>query len=642
MNKWNLFSLSALLVLVLYSCGRQTNLELALEEAGENRLELLKVIDHYQNVDNSDSLKLKAALFLIENMRGHGTVWSEAIDTFRNRVAEADSLLTMEPLNTWWDELAKNHHPILKRDLNYVKADFLIQNIDGAFQAWQEAPWQKEIDFGLFCRYVLPYRFESELLAYGWRDSLYQEYHTLVKDARTVKEAFEIVHDTVWKRLLSSSSHFPHILDVVAMQHQRKAMCVQRCVMLGAVMRALGIPAAIDNVGRWANYSRNGHAWAALITDKGTYSVYEDERVAKINNRIDATEFELKYPIPEDFPMRTDFKKRCAKIWRSTFERQPTEDVAEDEWGKNVSSPFRMDVSAAYGLNNSVEIQTDRAVKRAYLCTFATGTDWSPVAASEVKNGMCRFEALGDSVVYAVTGFEKEKPIALDNAFLMLNGKKHTLSPDKSMTGRVVLTRKYPLTGKWPNEWAPMPGARFEGSNDKNFTHTEVLARVEQMPVFRNVLKVESKQMYRYIRYCSNDTCDTPMAEVEFWNKGSKMKAVPGQSTVKKVELSVDGNTLTRPDIAPGYILGYELEKPAVLDSIVFYPWNDDNFVLPTHEYELFYYDRGWVSLGKRKPETYTLTYDRVPAHALLLLKDRTSGKEERPFTYENGEQMWW
>ena len=94
------------------------------------------------------------------------------------------------------------------------------------------------------------------------------------------------------------------------------------------------------------------------------------------------------------------------------------------------------------------------------------------------------------------------------------------------------------------------------GSNDKNFTHTEVLARVEQMPVFRNVLKVESKQMYRYIRYCSNDTCDTPMAEVEFWNKGSKMKAVPGQSTVKKVELSVDGNTLTRPDIAPGYILG--------------------------------------------------------------------------------------
>lgn len=642
MSKCNLFGISVLLVLMLCSCGKQTSLEQALEEAGDNRLELLKVIDHYQNVDNADSLKLKAAIFLIENMREHGAVWSEAVDTFRRRVVEADSLLMMEPLNTWWDELVKNHHPVLRRDLNYVKADFLIQNIDGAFRVWDEAPWREEIDFGLFCRYVLPYRFETELLAYGWRDSLYRKYHPLVKDARTVKEAFEIVHDTVWKRLLSSSSHFPHILDVVAMQHQRKAMCVQRCVMLGAVMRALGIPAAIDNVGRWANYSRNGHAWVALVTNEATYSIYEDEKVAKINNRIDATEFELKYPIPDDFPMRTDFKKRPAKIWRSTFERQPVEDITENDWGKSVASPFRIDVSAAYGLDKNVEIQTACAVKRAYLCTFATGTDWMPVDVTEVKNGLCRFEALGDSVVYAVIGFEEGKPVALEDAFLLLDGKKKRLTPDKQNTRRIVIDRKYPLTGKWPNEWAPMPGARFEGSNDAEFAQTEVLASVERMPVFRNVLKMDGRQRFRYIRYCSKETCDTPIAEVEFWSGGHKVKAVPGKSTVKKVELSVDDNTLTRPDIAPGYILGYELEKPEVLDSIVFYPWNDDNFVLPTHEYELFYYDKGWVSLGKRKPETYALVYEVVPAHALLLLKDRTKGNEERPFTYENKEQVWW
>lgn len=155
-------------------------------------------------------------------------------------------------------------------------------------------------------------------------------------------------------------------------------------------------------------------------------------------------------------------------------------------------------------------------------------------------------------------------------------------------------------------------------------------------------LYVGGRQRFRYIRYCSKETCDTPIAEVEFWSGGHKVKAVPGKSTVKKVELSVDDNTLTRPDIAPGYILGYELEKPEVLDSIVFYPWNDDNFVLPTHEYELFYYDKGWVSLGKRKPETYALVYEVVPAHALLLLKDQTKGNEERPFTYENKEQVWW
>lgn len=626
------------------SCNHdRAHIGYALEEAGNNRLELLKVIDHYRNVDNVDSLKLKAALFLIENMKGHGTVWSEAIDSFRNWVAKSDTLVAMKQINLWWGELVQTHHPVLRPDLNYITADFLIQNIDDAFRVWREVPWRKEIDFELFCRYVLPYRFETELLVSGWRDSLYQEYYPLVKDAQTVKEAFEIIYDTVGKRLSSSSSHFPYILDVVAMRHQQRAMCMQRCVMLGAVMRSVGIPAAVDNIGRWANYSRNGHAWAALVTNDGTYSVYEDERIAKINNRIDATEFELKYSIPKDFPIQQmNFKKRCAKIWRSTFERQAIENVADDDWGKQLFSPFQIDVSAAYGLDNSVEIQTNRAVKWAYLCTFATGTDWSPIAAAEVKNGRCLFEALGDSVVYAVIGIENGNPVALEDAFLLLNGKKCSLSPDNAKTERVVLTRKYPLTNKWLNEWAPMPGARFEGSNDAGFIQKEILAQVEQMPVFRNVLKVSNGRTFRYLRYCSAETCDTPMAEVELWSEGDKVKAVAGKSSVENVDLSIDGNTLTRPDIALGYILGYELETPVPLDSIVFYPWNDDNFILPTHEYELFYYDKSWISLGRRRPETYVLVYDSVPACTLLLLKDRTSGKEERPFTYENGKQVWW
>lgn len=33
---------------------------------------------------------------------------------------------------------------------------------------------------------------------------------------------------------------------------------------------------------------------------------------------------------------------------------------------------------------------------------------------------------------------------------------------------------------------------------------------------------------------------------------------------------------------------------------------------------------------------------DNVPTNALLLLRNHTKGKEERIFTYENGEQVWW
>ena len=33
---------------------------------------------------------------------------------------------------------------------------------------------------------------------------------------------------------------------------------------------------------------------------------------------------------------------------------------------------------------------------------------------------------------------------------------------------------------------------------------------------------------------------------------------------------------------------------------------------------------------------------DNVPTNALLLLRNHTKGKEERIFTYEGGEQVWW
>ena len=62
-----IFFLSFLLVLA--SCNGHSELDKALRLSGDNRIELEKVIRHFSQ-DTSDSLKLKAALFLIENMPG--------------------------------------------------------------------------------------------------------------------------------------------------------------------------------------------------------------------------------------------------------------------------------------------------------------------------------------------------------------------------------------------------------------------------------------------------------------------------------------------------------------------------------------------------------------------------------------------
>lgn len=645
MRKIYLIGIWAIIIVSFFSCKfRNQELNKTIELAGNNRIELLKVIDHYQNIDNSDPLKLKAAKFLIENMPAHGSIWSEAINTFKEKVSASDSLLPMKTLNNWWDSLKETNNPIFKPDLNNLKANFLIQNIDKAFEVWYTSPWKEDVNFINFCNHILPYRFEKELLADGWRDSLYQAYYPLVKDIKNLKEAYEIVYHTVGKQLPNSSSNFPYVIDVITIQHQLKATCLQRCIMIGSVMRALGIPAALDYVNKWGNYSTSGHTWVSLVTDDGTYTIYREEKEAHISNRIDASLFEVHYPISDNYELFTDFKKRCAKIRRFTFQHYEYTEKLDYEWEavEQMTSPFYCDVSHEYNMKGEVEVQTNLPIKYAYICQFVTAQDWTPISFCKVDNGICHFSALADSVVYITMGYVNGKPVALEDPFIIVKNQKISFIPDKSNLKQIKVMRKYPLTGKWMNEWFPMIGGRFEGSDDPDFINKELLCSIESMPVFRNIMKVNNPKAVRYVRYVSPETCQTPIAEIEFVGMSEKLTASPGKSSVGGIERSIDNDTFSRPDIEKGYTFGYDLVTPQKITSITFFPRNDDNFVLPGHEYELFYYNNNWISLGKYISNGYELTYKSVPDNALLFLKDHTKGIEERPFTYKNGKQIWW
>lgn len=87
---------------------------------------------------------------------------------------------------------------------------------------------------------------------------------------------------------------------------------------------------------------------------------------------------------------------------------------------------------------------------------------------------------------------------------------------------------------------------------------------------------------------------------------------------------------------------GLDLKEPRVISQIGFCPRNDSNDVEPNNIYELFYWNNGWKSLGRKMANSNNLVYKSVPKNVLFWLRNLTKGKEERIFTYEDSLQIWW
>lgn len=68
----------------------------------------------------------------------------------------------------------------------------------------------------------------------------------------------------------------------------------------------------------------------------------------------------------------------------------------------------------------------------------------------------------------------------------------------------------------------------------------------------------------------------------------------------------------------------------------------EQSFLTPGVEYELFYWDDAWESLGKATATDKPLLFDGVPGGGLYWLVAVGSDHDERPFSYEKGEQHWW
>ncbi len=624
-------------------------MEQALNLAGNNRSELEQVLKHYRKYP-VDSLKLRAAEFLIANMPGkyseddrdmseYITFFKEWREIFKQGVTDKprafDSLVNVRGIGS--------AHKA-RKDVNHITSEFLINNIERAFEVLSAQPWGKEIPFDVFCEEILPYRVGTEPLE-NWRDRVLEDYRNLYDSLRNSRNhdiltACNHVYETVGKvwDFDGPLSTLPHMSYSMVAEY-RGGTCYEKVVWGTFIMRALGIPVSIDYTPQWT-FRNKGHEWNSVRTNDGRrfYVILADRKPCDVLETFEYT---------------------VAKVCRKTFRIQAGSLAMtagrKEEIPPSFYDPCFIDISEEVfgGSDVSLSLHPPEAeTNYVYLAVF-DNQRWVPIHWGK-RSDPTIFTHMGKDVVY-LPGYYYEGDIQPVNSPFLLTaeGKVRWLHADTTRLQPLTLWRKYRLLLRFTQQ---MKGGRFQAANRADFSDAATLYTIPDHPaLYFQEVHLSNSHSYRYYRYFGPDGSACNIAELEFYgdNEGAdrltgRIIGTPGSwnnDPSRTMDKVFDGDGLSFYDASEddGAWVGMDFDRPKVVKKIQYRPRNDDNHVSPGQIYELFYWgDNGWISLGKRVAEDYMLHYDNAPSNALFLLRNLTKGKEERPFTYENGKQIWW
>lgn len=86
---------------------------------------------------------------------------------------------------------------------------------------------------------------------------------------------------------------------------------------------------------------------------------------------------------------------------------------------------------------------------------------------------------------------------------------------------------------------------------------------------------------------------------------------------------------------------GMEFTVPVCIKALQLYPRNARNEIEPDNNYLLLYYDQGkWVEHATARSTYNYLDFDSVPGGTIYWLRNLNEGKEELPFFFHKGQQI--
>lgn len=382
-----------------------------------------EVINHYKVADPSP-YKLKAALFLIDNMWAHYSYASDRIYSYYEIAASvlSDTTLTRESQRDCLLYISDSMFPCLSdstvSDIELLVPDYLIDNIDKSYDQWRNCPWADQITFDEFLEWLLPYKGVEYQELDLWRDTLFLhfatglidpvindvEYNTCMGVADMIRSQASGCMDRYG---LYTRSGYP-LLSAYLLPRQTFGNIPDYTLVGLLAMRAAGVPAVMDETPVGARYTA-ATKWFVIKSDRGEELTSEWDLSTVIGAGF--------------FPY-----ERGPKVFRNTY----AVDDLRLQYSRKAKYvyPFglcKKDVTERYFLTCNPELPIQRSVRKklkdkyVYIASAVRSGDsnWCIVDFGTIKHGKACFRNMGREVLYVIMGYDGRELVPITDPFIL-------------------------------------------------------------------------------------------------------------------------------------------------------------------------------------------------------------------------------
>lgn len=336
-------------------------------------------------------------------------------------------------------------------DLQSVKAEYLIDNINRSYEDWKGCRWNSEVGFEEFCELLLPYRSGNEPVT-EWREPYKTQFNFLADSLRGVDnsvEAAKIVSRHIGQCHYNIQFPIPH-RSAVRLLNNFVGSCREDCDFTLYSMRSLGIPVAVDIMLVSPEYGTD-HCWNVVYDNHDKiYRMFD-------NYRYPPTRDSLHYD-----------KRRRGKVYRYTLAPDFGRLSKYNHISKvpsHLSNPRLKDVTAEYFGHNKAEVPINSTDEEIYLGIFTPG-GIKPIDIAERRGDKALFTDIEPDLIYfpIIRTESAYTPIGLP-FMLTARGEVHQFSPSSSVTDTVILTRKFPRGFHIVERFASAVGTHIQASD---------------------------------------------------------------------------------------------------------------------------------------------------------------------------------